>query len=344
MTDNWPHIAPAPGTPACGAPSFEPERGWWVTRHADVRAALTDRAFQVPAVDTGPPGTLAWLRATVSRFSPQRQHADRRAVAVSALAPLDPDDLRLDAARLAGAVLDRAGDRVDVMRELARPVPLLALADRLGFADPAAAGTAVAVVAAAYHPGVDPDSTARADRAVTALLALAPQGPPEVRANLIGLLVQACDATAGLIGAAAQHLLPPAGPRAPATARTADLLGEVLRLDPPVRATRRVTVDEVRLGGRDLPAGSPVLLRFDAANRDPQAFTEPGTFQPGRPGAGLLTFGTGERGCPGDRHALALATGVFDVLRERCRRNPTPVRHEPHPTLRVPTTLEVSVR
>ncbi|WP_433319941.1 cytochrome P450 [Micromonospora sp. CA-269861] len=191
---------------------------------------------------------------------------------------------------------------------------------------------------------MDPALTARADQAVAALLALAPEGPPAVLANLIGLLVQACDATAGLIGAAAHHLLPPAGPPAPATARTADLLAEVLRLDPPVRATRRVTVDAVRLGGRDLPAGSPVLLRFDAANRDPQAFPEPATFQPGRPGAGLLTFGTGERGCPGDRHALALATGVFDVLRERCRRAPNSLRHEPHPTLRVPVTLEVSVR
>ncbi len=309
-----------------------------------MRAALTDPAFQVPAVDPGPPGTLAWLRATVSRFSPPRRHADRRAVAVSALAALAPDDLRHDAARLTRAVLDRVGDRVDVMRELARPVPLRALADRLGFADPAAAGTAVAVAAAAYHPGVDPALTAPADRAVAALLALAPPGPPEVLANLIGLLVQACDATAGLIGAAAHHLLPPATPRTAATARTADLLAEVLRLDPPVRATRRVTVDRLRLGGRDLPAGSPVLLRFDAANRDPQAFTEPATFQPGRHGAGLLTFGTGERGCPGDRHALALASGVLDVLRERCRRGPTPVRHEPHPTLRVPTTLEVSVR
>ncbi|MEU8127001.1 cytochrome P450 [Micromonospora sp. NPDC049049] len=341
MTDTWPHIAPAPGTPSCGPPSFEPERGWWVTRHADVRAALTDPAFQVPAVDTGPPGTLAWLRATVSRFSPPLRHADRRAVAVRALAPLAPDDLRLDAVRLTVAVLDRAGDSVDVMRELARPVPLRTLADRLGFADPAAVGTAVAVVAAAYHPGVDPALTARADGAVTALLALAPQGPPEVGANLIGLLVQACDATAGLIGAAAHHLLPPG---VPTTARTADLLAEVLRLDPPVRATRRVTVDEVRLGGRDLPAGSPVLLRFDAANRDPQVFTEPATFRPGRPGAGQLTFGTGERGCPGDRHALALATGVLDVLRERCRRGLTPMSYEPHPTLRVPTTLEVSAR
>ncbi|MFE9189806.1 cytochrome P450 [Micromonospora sp. NPDC007208] len=344
MTDNWPVIAPAPGTPACGPPSFEPERGWTVTRHADLRAALTDPAFQVPAVGTGRPGTLAWLRATVSRFSPPERHGERRAVVVAALAPLNPDNLRHDAARLTMDVLDRAGDCFDVIRELARPVPLRALADRLGFADPAAAGTAVAVVATAYHPGVDPALTARADRAVAALLALAPQGPPAVRANLIGLLVQACDATAGLIGAAAHHLLPPATPQAPTTAGTADLLAEVLRLDPPVRATRRVTVDGVRLGGQDLPAGSPVLLRFDAANRDPQAFTEPARFQPGRPGAGLLTFGTGERGCPGDRHALALATGVLDVLRERCRRGPTPLRHTPHPTLRVPTNLEVIVR
>ena len=344
VTDTWPHLAPAAGTPQCGPPSFEPERGWWVTRHADVRAALTDPTFQVPAVESGPPGTLAWLRASVSRFSPPRRHAERRAVATSALASLDPDDLRHDAARLTVSVLDRVGDRVDVMRELARPVPLWALADRLGFADPVAAGTAVAVVAAAYHPGVDPALTARADQAVAALLALAPQGPPVLRANQIGLLVQACDATAGLIGAAAHHLLPPTVARAPATAGTADLLAEVLRLDPPVRATRRVTVDAVRLGGRDLPAGSPVLLRFDAANRDPRAFPEPATFQPGRSGAGLLTFGTGERGCPGDRHALALATGVLDVLRERCWRSPGPVRHEPHPTLRVPTSLEVGVR
>ncbi|MDG9678126.1 cytochrome P450 [Micromonospora sp. DH14] len=312
-----------------------------MSRHADVQAALTDPAFQVPAVDSGPPGTLAWLRANVSRFSPPRRHADRRAVVVAGLAALNPEDLRHDAARLTVAVLDRAGDRVDVMRELARPVPLRALAARLGFADPAAAATAVAVVAAAYHPGVDPALTARADRAVPPLLALAPQGPPEVRANLIGLLVQACDATAGLIGAAAHHLLPPA---AAGTARTADLLAEVLRLDPPVRATRRVTVDEARVGGQDLPAGSAVLLRFDAANRDPQAFTRPAMFQPGRPGAGLLTFGTGERGCPGDRHAVALAAGVLDVLRERCRRGPTPMSYEPHPTLRVPTTLEVTVR
>ncbi|MEH1165889.1 cytochrome P450 [Micromonospora sp. CPCC 205539] len=323
-----------------------------MTRHADVRAALTDPVFQVPAVDSGPPGSLAWLRATVSRFSPPERHPERRTIGVSALAALHPDELRHEAAHLTAAALDHAGGRLDVMRDLARRVPLRVLAGRLGFTDPAAAGTAVDVVAAAYHPGVDPALVWRADRAVAALVALSPPAPPEVRANLIGLLVQACDATAGLIGAAAHHLLPPAGdppdlPPAgdpPRPVATADLLAKVLRLDPPVRATRRVAAQGVRLGGRDLPADSLVLLRFDAANRDPDVFAEPGAFRPGRPDVGLLTFGAGERACPGNRHALALAAGVLGVLRQRCRRTGSDLRHEPHPTLRVPTNLEVTVQ
>ncbi|MET8310619.1 cytochrome P450 [Micromonospora sp. NPDC005173] len=347
MTDTWPVVPPAAGAPACGPPTFEPDGSWWVTRHADVRTALTDPAFRVPAVDTGPPGTLAWLRATVSRFSPPERHAVRRAIGVTALAALDPDELRQEAAGLTAAALDRAGDRLDVMRELARPVPLWVLAGRLGFGDPAAAGTAVEAVAAAYHPGVDPALLGRADRAVAALLVLSAPAPPEVRANLIGLLVQACDATAGLIGAAAHHLLPPPAHRPagdPPDSGTAELLAEVLRLDPPVRATRRVTTAGVRLGGQDLPPGSAVLLRFDAANRDPRAFADPEAFRPDRPAAELLTFGAGERGCPGDRHALALATGVLGVLRQRCRRTEADLRHGPHPTLRVPTILEVTAR
>ncbi|GAB3935871.1 hypothetical protein GCM10027614_11460 [Micromonospora vulcania] len=278
-----------------------------MTRHADVRAALTDPAFQVPAVDIGPPGSLAWLRGTVSRFSPHARHAERRAIGVRALAALDPDELRHETAHLTATALDGAADGLDVMRELARPVPLRVLAGRLGFADPVAAGTVVRVVAG-VPPGVDPGLVRRADRAVAALLALAPPGPPEVRANLIGLLVQACDATAGLIGAAAHRLLPPGG-EPPGRAATVDLLAEVLRLDPPVRATRRVTTTGVRLGGRDLPPGSPVLLRFDAANRDPLVFAEPDEFRPGR-GGGLLTFGAGS--------GVVLATGTPSPLPPGC--------------------------
>ncbi|SCL45495.1 Cytochrome P450 [Micromonospora citrea] len=331
-------IAPAPGTPACGPPTHRPDTGWTVTRHADVRAVLADPACQVPVAPDGAPGTLAWLRGTVSRFSAPHRHPTRRAAGVAALAAVDHDELRAAAARLTGEALDRADDRLDVMAALARHVPLRVLAARLGLTDPAAAVPAVTAVAAAYHPGADAARIAAADQAVSALLAITPPGPPEAVANRIGLLVQACDATAGLIGAATRH-----GLALPATVSTDDLLAEVLRLDPPVRGTRRVAVAPARLAGHALAVGDEVLLRFDAANRDPAAHADPDRFAPGRPGA-ALTFGAGPRGCPGERHALALAAGVVQVLRDRCRSVAAPVTHEPHALLRVPTSIEVEIR
>lgn len=334
----WPLIAPAPDTPPCGPPVLHPETGWSVTRHTDVCAVLADPGCAVPAAPEGRPGTLAWLRGAVSRFSGPDRHADRRAIGVAALAGLDPVELRTAAARRTEVELDRAGDRLDVMAWLARRVPVEVLAGQLGLADPAAAVPAVAAVAAAYHPGAEPAVIRRADRAVETLLAMAPPAPPEIAANRLGLLVQACDATAGLIGAAARYVL-----AAPEAVATTDLLAEVLRLDPPVRATRRLATVPLRLGGRDIPAGGTLLLRFDAANRDPAVFAEPGRFAPDRSGR-ALTFGAGPRGCPGERHALALAAGVVDVLRGCCRRTDAPISYDPRATLRVPTSLEVRVR
>ncbi|MET8837015.1 cytochrome P450 [Micromonospora sp. NPDC004540] len=365
---SWPMIPPAPDTPPCGPPA-PVDGGWVVTRHADVVAVLTDPRYVVPVAPGGPPGTLAWLRGTVSRFSAPDRHPGRRALGVAALRDLDPDELRDAAARLTDETLDRltgadgdreaatavrgrgadpgesvgpltgpAAARAEVMGRLARRVPVEVLAARLGLADPAAAVPAVTAVAAAYHPGADPAAVARADRAVAALLAISPPAPAEAAANRIGLLVQAADATAGLIGAAVRH-----GLAAPAALGTADLLAEVLRLDPPVRATRRVATGALRLAGRAIGPDAPLLLRFDAANRDPAVHPDPDRFRPGHPG-GALTFGAGPRGCPGERHALALAAGVVEVLRARCRPAGTPVRYAPHPTLRVPTSLEVMFR
>jgi hypothetical protein len=68
------------------------------------------------------------------------------------------------------------------------------LAEALGLPDVAAD---VTPVAAAYHPHVTPDADAEA--ALARLVAHC-GGPTELAAARIGLLVQACDATAGLIG------------------------------------------------------------------------------------------------------------------------------------------------
>ncbi|WP_410617184.1 hypothetical protein [Amycolatopsis sp. lyj-109] len=129
----------------------------------------------------------------MARFSNGADHVRRRALAVDLLASVDADSLR-----------DKAFSRtyrfaadltvVDVMAEIARPVPVGVLASALGLP---AVSAEVALVAAAYHPHVTPgaDAEAALGRLITACGAA-----DELAAARIGLLVQACDATAGLIG------------------------------------------------------------------------------------------------------------------------------------------------
>jgi cytochrome P450 len=217
---------------------------------------MTSLNAPVPPVPTDVPlGGVAWLRASVARFSNGADHARRRALAVDLLARIDPDFLREKAFSRTRQVAESCGEVVDVLAVVARPVPVGVLAEALGLPDVSAD---VAVVAAAYHPHVSPGADAEA---ALARLIAACGTADELAAARIGTLVQACDATAGLVGNAL-------------SARTADLLA-----DPPVLSTRR------RVGGEDVTVSLA-----------------------GRP------FGAGSRECPGARHAIALATGVFQAL------------------------------
>ena len=155
---------------------------------------MTSLSAPVPPVPVDvPSGSIAWLRATVARFSNGHDHVRRRALAVDLLAALDVDSLQHNAfTRTRRAMSDQ--DAVDVMAEVARPVPVGVLAEALGLPDVSAD---VVPVAAAYHPHVTP--AAAADAALARLIAVC-GGPTELAAARIGLLVQACDATAGLVG------------------------------------------------------------------------------------------------------------------------------------------------
>jgi len=249
------------------------------TTYAGVHAALTDPSFIVPPVpQDAPPGGIAWLRASVARFSTGSDHARRRALATADLARLDPAALRRQA-------FIRTGERMAV-----RHVLVAVLADALGLAaiDP----ETVRTTASAYHPHTE--ATPAADDAVAQLVTACGGVADEATAARIGLFVQACDATAGLV----EHALPNVG----AEVSTDALLAETLRHDPPVRATRRQS------------EGTLVVLDLAAANRDPAVFTDPDRFDPGRDGPDSLTFGAGPHACPGRAHALALAAGILDAL------------------------------
>ncbi|MFE0101037.1 isocitrate lyase/phosphoenolpyruvate mutase family protein [Streptomyces sp. NPDC059009] len=117
----------------------------------------------------------------------------------------------------------------------------------------------------------------------------APEIALESPAHLIGLLVQACDATAALVAATA----------AGDDARPGDDIGaplaRVLRQHPPLRTMRRVAVRPTRVAGRRIAAGDLVLLHVAAAHRAHPV---------------SLTFGAPPRVCPGRAHALALSEGL----------------------------------
>lgn len=242
-------------------------------RYADIRAALADPALvpELPAADVGPDGaSVAWLRSAVARFSSGEPHRRRRALVEAELARLDPGELRR-----AAAAGPEGEARVRVVRTLA---------EALGMPEPAAVAQAVTVVAGAYFGGADEE--AEADEAVARLVAQLVPGQAdeaglEAAANRIGLLVQACAATAALVEAAAGGDMP---------------LARVLRETPPVRTMRRIAARATRVGSREIAEGDVVLLDLAAAHH---AHPVP------------LTFGAPPRLCPGRAHALALADGLL---------------------------------
>lgn len=159
------------------------------------QAVLTDPAFVVPPAPDGSAGGVAWLRASVARFSNGAAHRRRRALAVAGLATVDPDALRLRAS-------EGARGAVEV------------LAEALGL--PADVAEDVAAVARSYQ--LHTPITQEADLAVGRLVEACGGVADEATANRIGLLVQACEATNALV---ANIVSGRTGPPVPKTRRLA---------------------------------------------------------------------------------------------------------------------------
>lgn len=144
--------------------------------------------------------------------------------------------------------------------------------------------------------------------------------PDNLIANLIGLLSQTHDATAGLIGNALLALR-----HDPALLlrlredpmRIGPLLAEIQRFDPGVQNTRRFVVAPSEILGVSLEPGDAILVLLASANRDPALNPHPDLLLMDRPNRRSFSFGAGRHECPGQALALSIARATLATLLER---------------------------
>ena len=76
-------------------------------------------------------------------------------------------------------------------------------------------------------------------------------------------------------------------------------IDEILRIQGPLVANRRVTTCPVEVGGQKLGAGERISLNWIAANRDSRVVDSPDTFSMDRDPSKNLLYGAGVHVCPG---------------------------------------------
>lgn len=98
----------------------------------------------------------------------------------------------------------------------------------------------------------------------------------------------------------------------------AKAIEELLRFDSSIPAWRRITTRAVDVGGVEIPAEAKVLILLGAANRDPNHFEDPETFNIHRGDARRhLAFGKGIHYCIGAPLARMEARIALDLLAQR---------------------------
>jgi cytochrome P450 len=175
---------------------------------------------------------------------------------------------------------------------------------------------------------------------ITTLLQAELDDKPVTEANIVmfamTMLAAGTDTTrsllAGLVNTLAQHPAQWGALRAD-RGLVAGALEETLRWVTPARAFVRTATEDTMVAEQPIREGQHVYLMYMAANRDPEAFSDPHTYDIRRAGAAAhVAFGSGVHVCAGSRLVRLEAGIMLNALLDRfssieISEPATPVRH-----------------
>ncbi|TWF95484.1 cytochrome P450 [Saccharopolyspora dendranthemae] len=142
----------------------------------------------------------------------------------------------------------------------------------------------------------------------------------ELKGMALLLLAAGLDTTTNMLGLGAFALLQ--HPEQLAELRddpslTDRAVEELLRYLTVAMTFMRTALEDVELGGQTIKAGSPVILSYNTANRDPERFADPHVLDFHRQASGHVAFGYGIHQCLGSQLARVEMRVAFRALLDR---------------------------
>ncbi len=278
-------------------------------------------------------------------FMDPPDHTRLRRLVSKAFTPRRVEALRPRIGEIVDEVLDRAADEggLDIVADLGYTVPITVICEMMGvpvadrdlFApwssaasrlldgdishDELTAGLAgVMAIINYFNDLFEERRRAPGDDLVSALLAAEEEGDrlteSELRMMTLLTFIAGHETTTNLIGNGMKALLEHRDQFDRLVAEPdliASTVDECLRWDGAAHLTGRVATTEIEVGGRTFAAGDQVVTLLAAANRDPERFDRPETFDIGRSDPHHLAFSHGIHHCLGA--SLARAEGQVAI-------------------------------